>query len=196
MPDIYRYLLAACCLALQLSQPLASFAGTYTWTDGNGVVHFSDSPSIATEGSSEQVEIRELDVNPKWTAAQKKGERLYEDEMISVALVREESHFIRFNVAFDLPEELLDALNKELVYITVMAADYNLPQGVYSYLSNSVYHPKATRGSIELRVGTTDRSPLPLTSNSLAVLIMVNDKQGGKGKTLLYEKVAHRKTWQ
>lgn len=82
MPDFNRYFLTACCcLSLQLLSIQGSSAGTYIWTDDEGVVHFTDTPPPTTGRSKTKVEKREQDVSSKWID-QKPGERIYEDDMI------------------------------------------------------------------------------------------------------------------
>ncbi len=176
--------------------PTTTLGETYTWTDEAGAEHFSDTPPPEQKGKKRRnVKRMESDVSSKWTK-QLRGHRLYEDDIISIVIVDEGANFVKFNVLYDLPRDMEEHLLNKSITIAVIPWDTSLPQGVPSYLTNSIYWPTQLSGSVELKAGTSAETPLPVTSKSMAVAVALDDKSTGRRSYLVWKVMPYTKKWR
>jgi hypothetical protein len=189
----------ACLLGLTGGMVLLSqvaFCDTYSWSDEEGTLHFSETPPPPPPKGKKQISVnkRSSDVVSKWTK-QKQGSRLYEDSMISVVVTKDVSGLLVFNVMYELPPEMGHDLLNNRVSIAVTPWDLNLPKGVSSYLSSSSLVLTKLSGSVEMQASPTDRTPGGVATQSIAISISVDDKLTGNRRFELWKVISYTKNW-
>lgn len=173
-----------------------AYCETYSWTDDNGALHFSDTPPASMKKEKRRTPIKksEIEVTSKWVR-QKNGYRLYENDQISVVITKDENNQLIFNVMYKLSPDMEQYIHNGMLRISVSPWDLSLPQGVSSYLSSSTHVPQALSGNIEMQASPTDNTPGGVSSSSIAISISIDNQDTGKRRYELWRVVPYRKDW-